>query len=495
MTWQLNSLLHGLTKQQIVGPCIDTITGWTTHAQSVQPGNLFIAIRGTHHDGHNWIDEAITRGARVILCETLPPTQHPHVLYIQVPSTRLAWTHIVRQAYHKPDEHLTLVAVTGTNGKTTTVYLLWQSLHHLGYPSGMFSTIRYGWHNHWQDATLTTPDPNTFFPLLAKMQQHGIQYVFLEASSHSLAQHRLTSVRIQGAIFQNLSHDHLDYHGSIEAYRAAKFKLAQLTHPSGFLLANLDDPHGQHFLQAGKHVQHRAGFAIHNPAQFRTRIISAEPGSLTLALNNHWITLPLTGHFQAYNVLATWAALHYLLPTEDPIRKLEALSQCQPPPGRLEPVIHKPFYAFIDYAHTPHALQTVLTTLRQFKHNKLIVVIGCGGNRDTQKRPKMGAIATQLADLAIFTSDNPRNEDPLHIIQEMVKGAQPLNNYLIEPNRKQAIFLAVKLAQPNDILLIAGKGHETYQEIQGKKIPFSDKEVLLNAYHTLLKKSFTFTTR
>jgi UDP-N-acetylmuramoyl-L-alanyl-D-glutamate--2,6-diaminopimelate ligase len=452
-------------------------------SREVKPGGVFFAVRGTTSDGHLFIQKAIENGASALVCEQLPPTVPPGISAIVAEDSAAALGSMASAFFGDPSSKLALVGVTGTNGKTTTATLLHGLFTALGRKAGLISTIK----NRIQQAdvptTHTTPDPVTINRLLREMADADCTYCFMEVSSHAVDQKRIAGLAFRGGIFTNLTHDHLDYHKTFDAYLNAKKAFFDNLPGSAFALVNKDDRNGKVMLQNTAAVKYT--YSLQAMADFRCRIIENQFQGLQLSIEEEDVWFRLTGRFNAYNLLATYAAARLL--GEEKTRVLTALSALEPVEGRFNCMISPTgVTAIVDYAHTPDALKNVLETIRDIRTGKsaLITVAGAGGNRDAAKRPVMARIACELSDRVILTSDNPRFEEPEAILEEMKKGVDKssLNKVLVIVNRKEAIRTAVALARPGDMILVAGKGHETYQEIKGVKYPFDDKEVLKEAF-------------
>ena len=440
---------------------------------------LFVAVRGTTTDGHLYIDQAIENGARSVICEKVPANASEEITWITVPDSAEALGKVASNFYGNPSEKMKVVAVTGTNGKTTTVTLLYLLFRKLGYKAGLFSTIRNKINDRIITATHTTPDALQLNRLMAEMVNEGCTHCCMEASSHALEQHRLSGIKIDVAVFTNITHDHLDYHKTFAAYIAAKKKLFDGLDRQAYALVNADDKNGSVMAQ-NTHANIKT-FGLKNPSDFKTRIISSTLQGLELNIDNRSGWFPMVGEFNAYNITAVYGAA--VLTGEEEEKVLTVLSGIGGVQGRFEVV--KPasgVNAIVDYAHTPDALENVLRTIQDLrtKNEKLITVVGCGGNRDREKRPKIAAIACKFSDKVVLTSDNPRNEDAGSIIEEMEKGISPadLIKTLKIIDRREAIKAACSIAMKHDIILVAGKGHETYQEINGVKYDFDDRAVL-----------------
>lgn len=448
-------------------------------SRQVKPGDLFIAVKGAAADGHAYIEKAIGLGAVAVVCQQLPEVLHPGVAYVQTPDTAKAAGHLASAFFGHPSRQLHLVAITGTNGKTSTVTLQQQLFRALGYRVGVLSTIENKIDDEVIPTNLTTPDAITINRLLALMLERGCTHCFMEASSHAIVQERIAGLDFDGAIFSNITHDHLDYHGTFEAYIAAKKKLFDELPASAFALVNADDRRGMVMLQNCK-ARHYT-FALKSPANFKGLLKANTFDGLLMEVDGREAWFRLIGDFNAYNLLGVYGSA--VLLGEDPEQVLEALSALRPARGRFEQ-LHSPqgLRAVVDYAHTPDALENVLKTIQNIRRpgERILTVVGCGGDRDKSKRPVMAKTAALLSDQLIITADNPRSEDPLDIIAQMVAGLseQEQATAQVVPDRREALVLAVRMALPGDIILVAGKGHETYQDIKGVKYPFDDKAIL-----------------
>ena len=456
------------------------VAGLTLDSRQAGPGQLFCALRGTATDGHRFIEKAVGQGAAVVVCEELPAELNPATTYVQVADSAAALGPIASAFYGHPSRQLQLVGVTGTNGKTTCATLLHKLLRELGYHAGLLSTVQNQIDETVVASTHTTPDAVRLNELLARMVAAGCTHACMEVSSHAVAQHRIGGLRFVGGIFTNLTHDHLDYHGTFANYRDAKKGFFDALPRTAFALANADDRNGAVMLQ--NTAARRATYSLRSAATFRARLVTNELHGLHLEVDGRDAQFRLIGVFNAYNLLAVYGAA--VLLGEDPVEALTILSGLTTAPGRFEPVSvpGNPITGLVDYAHTPDALENVLQTLHQTRRpeQRIITVVGCGGNRDAAKRPVMARLAAQLSDHAILTADNPRDEDPLEILRQMQAGLTPpadAHTQLIA-DRRQAIRAAVALARPGDLVLVAGKGHETYQEVRGVKSPFDDREEL-----------------
>jgi len=462
------------------------ITDVVISSQLVKQGSLFIALAGTKVDGHDFIADAIERGAAVVVCERIPKELIHKNICIQVPDTHLVAGPIASRFFGDPSHKLKVIGVTGTNGKTTTTTLLYKLFENLGYKVGLISTIQNYIHKKELPATHTTPDPITLHTLFRDMVDAGCEYCFMEVSSHALDQKRVVGIEFTGAIFTNATHDHLDYHMTFEAYLSAKQGLFDMLHDHMWALANADDENGEFMLQNTKAMQHYYGLThedhhFSGKINFEGTIIENSFNGLVMDINGKKLVSNLVGVFNAYNLLAIFGAAQLL--DEDADLVIEKMGELESADGRFQMVRNsRGTIGIIDYAHTPDALENVLATLRDIKKTdqRIITVIGCGGNRDTLKRPVMARIARELSDFVVLTADNPRGEEPLAIIESMKHGLDnPKDDAVFEViDRAEAIENAVSLAGDNDIILIAGKGHETYQEIKGEKFHFNDREVL-----------------
>ena len=475
----LKDILYRVSLISTKGDMNATIEGIHFDSRRIQKGFLFIAVKGTQTDGHQYIDSAIEHGAVAVVCEHIPQELPDEIVFVQVKNSAEALGKIASNFYDNPSAKLKIVAVTGTNGKTTTVTLLHQVFLKLGYHAGLLSTI----HNKINDeiipATHTTPDPIQLNRLMSEMLKKGCTHCFMEASSHAIEQDRIAGLQIDVAVFTNITHDHLDYHKTFDGYIKAKKKLFDDLTARSTALVNVDDKRGKVMVQNTKATV--LSYGIRNMADFKVRILSNTMEGLELDLNGTIAWFPMVGIFNAYNILATYGVGTIL--EEDTTDLLTALSSVEKVQGRFEMV--KPesgIFAIVDYAHTPNALENVLTTIGELRsgNETVITVVGCGGNRDKEKRPLMADIACRFSNKVIFTSDNPRDEDPEMIIADMQRGVKPQDykKTMAITNRKEAIKVACNMASKKDIILVAGKGHETYQEIKGVKYDFDDRKVL-----------------
>jgi UDP-N-acetylmuramoyl-L-alanyl-D-glutamate--2,6-diaminopimelate ligase len=476
----LQKLLQGVVIQQLVGNPNVSIKSICQDSRAAGQDSLFIAVSGTQVDGHAYIPQAIEAGSKAIVCESLPALLILHMTYVVVAKSSQALGLIAANFYENPSAKLKLVAVTGTSGKTSTVHLLYGLFKQLGYQVGLLSTIYNKIHEEALPAILTTPDALQLNELLVRMVEKGCQYCFMEASSHAIVQERIAGLQFAGAVFLNMSHDHLDYHKTFDAYIQAKKKLFDDLPKQAFALYNADDRRGKVMMQNTQATAVHS-FAMKSPADFTAKILANTWQGLALRIAGKEVWFRLLGDFNAYNLLAAYATACLLGQDSDII--LIALSSLAPILGRFQ-CIQGPnnVMVIVDYAHKPDALEKVLTAIDHMKGTqaKVITVVGCGGNRDAQKRPLMAKMAVQYSDQVVFTSDNPRYEDPDAIIAEMMLGLTPSQQrkVLSIVDRKNAIKVACQLAHSGDIVLIAGKGHEAYQEIKGEKFPLSDAAIV-----------------
>ena len=475
----LAELLKAIQPIQVIGDKEVEITDVNIDSRKVGQGHLFMAMRGTQTDGHAYIPNSIEKGAVAVLCEDVPIAPNPHVTFIQVADSEEAVGKLAHAFYGSPTDKLKLVGVTGTNGKTTIATLLYKIFRHFGYKVGLLSTVC----NYIDDEAIptdhTTPDPITLNMLLGRMADEGCKYAFMEVSSHSIAQKRISGLKFAGGIFTNLTRDHLDYHKTVENYLKAKKKFFDDMPKDAFSLTNLDDKNGLVMLQNTKSKTYT--YSLRSLADFKGKVLESHVEGMLLDMNNHEVAVHFIGKFNASNLLAVFGASVLLGKSEEDV--LVALSTLYPVAGRLE-TIHSPkgFTAVVDYAHTPDALVNVLASLQEVMNGKgqIITVVGAGGNRDKGKRPIMAKEAAKGSDKVIITSDNPRFEEPQDIINDMLAGldAKDMDKTISIVDRKEAIRTACMLAQKGDVILVAGKGHEDYQEIKGVKHHCDDREVL-----------------
>lgn len=483
----LSTLLREIPDAILVGSAKQPITDIVLDSRKAGQGALFVAIRGTQTNGHDYIEKAIELGATAVLCEELPANIHPHAAYVQVTDSARAMGLLASAFYDHPSKGLQLIGVTGTNGKTSVATLLFRLFRALGYRCGLLSTVQNQIEDEVIPATHTTPDSVTLNGLLAEMRQQKCTHVFMEVSSHAVVQHRITGLTFRGGIFTNLTHDHLDFHKTFDNYIKAKKGFFDQLPRQAFALINIDDRRGAVMVQNTAAKVHT--YSLQTLANFKGKLLSETLFGMHMEVNSQEVWFRLIGRFNAYNLLAVYGAASLLGENSEEV--LSALSELRSPPGRFEQIgSEREVVGIVDYAHTPDALHNVLETIadlrqasEQPRHTQIVTVVGCGGNRDAEKRPKMAAIACQWSDRVFLTSDNPRHEDPQVILDQMLAGVPPLDlkKVRIIPNRREAIHAACSVAQPGDVVLIAGKGHETYQEIKGVKYDFDDREVLREA--------------
>jgi UDP-N-acetylmuramoyl-L-alanyl-D-glutamate--2,6-diaminopimelate ligase len=476
---ELKDILYKVSITSTSGDMNAEIVGISFDSRKVQPGFLFVAVKGTQSDGHEFLDRAISSGAIAIVCEKLPEAISDKATFVTVKNSADSLGIIASNFYGNPSQKIKLIGVTGTNGKTTVATLLFSLFNSLQRPSGLLSTVVNKIVDKEIVATHTTPDPIQTNELLIKMIEAGCTHCFMEVSSHAVDQGRVEGLHFAGGIFTNISHDHLDYHHTFESYIRAKKGFFDILPSDAFALVNIDDKRGMVMLQNCK--AKKQTYALKKMADFKGKIVTNSMEGLEVEIGGRNVWFKLIGDFNAYNLLAVYGAACLL--EEDPETVLMKLSSLRGAIGRFELVMPgSKFTAIIDYAHTPDALKNVLETITHFRtgQEQVISVVGCGGNRDKTKRPLMAAIACKYSDRVIFTSDNPRDEDPMEIIREMQKGVGPTEakKTLIMVDREEAIKTACMMAKEKDIILVAGKGHETYQEIKGVKHPFDDHEVL-----------------
>jgi len=475
----LKDILYNVNLKTVSGDMNSVISSVSFDSRESKSGSLFVAVAGTQVNGHDYIDKALDNGATAIVCEKLPKKFRPDITYVEATDSSRALGIVASNFYENPSKKLKLVAITGTNGKTTTATLLYNLFRSLGYNTGLLSTVNNYINEKVIPASHTTPDAISLNELLALMVKDGCTHAFMEVSSHSIDQNRVAGIHFAGAIFTNITHDHLDYHVTFDNYITAKKKLFDNLPSSAFALVNHDDKRGQIMLQNTKAHKFTYGLKFHS--DFKARIVTNSLEGLELEIDEKDAWFKLIGKFNAYNILATYAAGVLLDEEKDDL--LTTLSAANTAPGRFEQVsVGSGVIAIVDYAHTPDALDNVLQTIHSFRtrNERLITVVGCGGNRDKDKRPVMGSIAVKWSDKVIFTNDNPRNEDPDEIIKDMEAGVSKAyaKKTLVINDRREAIKTACALAQENDIILVAGKGHEDYQDIKGVKHHFDDREVL-----------------
>tara|TARA_R110001592_G_scaffold72390_3_gene221138 strand:- start:20363 stop:21826 length:1464 start_codon:yes stop_codon:yes gene_type:complete len=470
----LKDLLYGVSLLDTIGTTHLAVSKITFNSKEASRESLFVAIIGTRVDGHKYIGAAIETGARAIICENLPSETAEGITYILVKDSHAALAKIASNFYDEPSKKLKLIGVTGTNGKTTTSTLLYQLFTNLGEKSGLLSTVDIKIGKESFPASHTTPDPIQINYYLNEMVKNGCKYCFMEASSHGIAQKRTFALHFTGAVFTNISHDHLDYHGSFENYIKAKKALFDNLPKTAFMLTNGDERHGMTMAQNTK-AKVRT-YSISNDSDYKGRILEHQLNGMLIKLGLHEVWTKLIGTFNVYNLLAIYGVAVEL--EKDPLQVATAISSLNSVAGRFQYIQKNDLTAIVDYAHTPDALENVLGTIAKIrtKNEKVITVVGCGGNRDTTKRPIMAKVACENSDQVILTSDNPRFEDPQSILDEMMTGVEMHQSHkvLCILDREQAIKTAIQLGQSKDIILIAGKGHETYQEIKGVRKDFND---------------------
>ncbi|MDB5228103.1 MAG: UDP-N-acetylmuramoyl-L-alanyl-D-glutamate--2,6-diaminopimelate ligase [Bacteroidota bacterium] len=486
---KLNQILENVQPVKIVGNVEIEINTLQLDSRKVNKQDIFFAIKGTVTDGHTFIPKVIEQGASVIVCEEIPAEINFQITYIQVKDARRASAIIANNYFDHPSEKLQLIGVTGTNGKTSIATLLHEIYTKKNYKAGLLSTIVNKINQDAIPATHTTPDPIAINQLLQQMVEEGCEYAFMEVSSHAADQDRIFGLQFKGAIFTNITHDHLDYHKTFQDYIYAKKKLFDQLPETAFALTNIDDKRGEVMLQNTKAKKYT--YALKSLGDFRFKILENSFTGLIVQCDNLDVHLQMIGRFNAYNLLAIYATCVLLgMPKEEALAAISVLKGAE---GRFDYIVsaNEKIIGIVDYAHTPDALKNVLDTINEIRsHNEqVITVVGCGGNRDKAKRPDMAHIASELSTKVILTSDNPRNEIPEEIINDMKAGVPPhnYNKMMSITDRKEAIRVACNLARKNDIILLAGKGHEKYQEINNVKYPFDDKAILQETFKELNK--------
>ena len=477
----LSELLADVQAIEIYGDCHSKVEALEYDSRKITPGSCFFAVSGTANDGYNYIESAIERGAVVIVSERKPELLHDNVTYVIVENTNVAMAHIAAEFYSHPSRELRLIGVTGTNGKTTTATLLYDMFTAMGYCAGLISTVVYRIGEERIESTHTTPDAIRLNAMMRRMVDCGCDYCFMEVSSHAAAQHRIDALHFTGALFTNLTHDHLDYHGTYKEYIRAKKSFFDALSKEAWAVINIDDRNGEVMVQNCRAKVYR--LSLRSMADFHTKLIEMLPDGMNLQIDGMQTWVKFTGKFNAYNLTTVYAAATLL--GVDKMELLTTLSMLSPVSGRFETITATDkTMAIVDYAHTPDALDNVLQTIEEIRHDaqRLFVVCGCGGDRDRTKRPEMAAIAVKYATTAIFTSDNPRTENPESILDDMIQGVGSSTNYLRISDRREAIRTASMLAQPGDIILIAGKGHEDYQILGTTKHHFDDREEIRAAF-------------
>ena len=476
---KLKDILYKVTIEAVHGSTDLTIAKIEFDSRKVSNNDVFVAIKGSLSDGHQFIDKAISLGASVIVCEDLPATLLENITYVKVQNSNQALSYLAANFYDNPSQKLKLVGITGTNGKTTIASLLYKMFKKAGYKVGLLSTVKIMVDEVEYKATHTTPDSLTINQYLDEMVEVGCEFCFMEVSSHGIHQKRTESLHFEGGVFTNLSHDHLDYHDTFAEYRDVKKSFFDNLPKSAFAITNVDDKNGVVMLQ--NTVARKRTYALKTYADFKAQVLENQLSGLVLKINNDEVWTKLIGSFNAYNLLAIYGvALELGIESNEALRLLSELESVS---GRFQFIISESkITAIVDYAHTPDALENVLKTIEDIrtKNEQLITIVGCGGDRDKTKRPIMANIAASLSEKAIFTADNPRTENPQTIIEEMEAGVEGQNfkKTISILDRKQAIKTACQMANPGDIILIAGKGHETYQEINGVRHDFDDMQIV-----------------
>jgi|TARA_B000000609_G_scaffold93459_1_gene71033 UDP-N-acetylmuramoyl-L-alanyl-D-glutamate--2,6-diaminopimelate ligase len=474
----LREILYKVEINSVVGNTSLSINKIEFDSRLISDGDMYIAITGVNVDGHSFISQAIKNGANCIVCEKIPDNKTDGVVYVNVKSSRKALAIISSNYFDNPSSKLNLIGVTGTNGKTTIATLLFDLYTELEIKSGLISTVKISYDNKNFQANQTTPDSLSINRFLSEMVNSNVRYCFMEVSSHGIDQNRTDGLVFKGGIFTNLTHDHLDYHESFENYRDTKKQFFDSLSNNSFALTNNDDKNGMVMLQ--NTIADKYTYSLNSVSDFKAKILESSFDGMLLKINSTEFWSKLVGKFNAYNILSVYSAASILgLPKNE---LLKAMSSLDAVAGRFQFYKKNKITAIVDYAHTPDALENILKSINEIKtsENNLITVVGCGGNRDKSKRPLMGDIASNLSSKVIFTSDNPRFEDPEIIIEEMISGVRSTNsNKTISiSNRKEAIKAACQFARTNDIILVAGKGHESYQEVKGVRSDFDDFEIV-----------------
>lgn len=483
---KLNNILPSKMVIQTMGNTSINVDALTFDSRKVKPGSCFFAIRGSQNDGHSYIAKAIEMGATAIVCETIPDVYPENITFIQVKDSSVALGHAASAFYGNPSQKLKLIGITGTNGKTTTVTLLYRMVRRMGYKAGLLSTVINYIDGTEVPSTHTTPDSIQLNDLLKQMVDAGCDYCFMEVSSHSVVQNRIAGLSFAGGIFSNITHDHLDYHKTFAEYLKAKKRFFDDLPSEAFALTNTDDRNGMVMVQNTRAKVYT--YSLRSMADFRCKVIESHFDGMMLNVDGVEVWTRLIGQFNAYNLLAIYATLVILGFDKNDV--LTGISDVTPVAGRFEYIQSgHGVTAVVDYAHTPDALENVLKTINEIKSDsqRLITVVGAGGNRDKTKRPVMAKVAAELSDIVILTSDNPRFEEPTEIINDMKAGvdAQLAKKVVSIVDRREAIRTACMLALKGDIIMVAGKGHENYQEISGIKHHFDDKEVLTEIFKSM----------
>ena len=485
----LKELLYKVSLRSVKGTTDREVADLQIDSRKVSKGSCFIAIIGTTVDGHNYIETAITNGATSIICQKLPVELKDDITYVEVENSAVAAAFMSNTFYGMPSSKIKLIGVTGTNGKTTIVTLLWKLFSGLGYKCGLISTIQNNIGDEIIASTHTTPDAISINALLKKMVDDECTYVFMECSSHAIHQHRITGLQFTGALFSNISHDHLDYHKTFDEYIRVKKSWFDNLPATAFAISNADDKRGTVMFQNTSAKKYY--YSLKTMADFKGRILENSLVGLHMMVNENEVYFKLIGEFNAYNLLAVYGTAICL--GEEKTNVLQVLSNLDGAEGRFDYTVSEKdrIIGIVDYAHTPDALLNVLATIKKLRQGsvQIITVVGCGGDRDTTKRPIMAAAACEHSDRVIFTSDNPRSEDPTEILKEMESGVNVVSRkkYITIADRREAIKTAVSLATKEDIILVAGKGHEKYQDIKGIKYDFDDKKILSEMFELLDK--------
>ncbi|MEN8928193.1 MAG: UDP-N-acetylmuramoyl-L-alanyl-D-glutamate--2,6-diaminopimelate ligase [Flavobacteriales bacterium] len=484
----LKDILYKVRLKGVIGSTNSSVSSIAFDSRKVERNGLFVAIKGGVSDGHQFIDKALEMGAKAIMCEQMPDNIVSGITYIEVENSGESLGYVTSNFYENPSEKLKLVGITGTNGKTTTTSLLFELFTKLGYKVGLISTVIYRIGEKEINATHTTPDAIKLNELFAQMHEEGCDFCFMEVSSHAIHQGRINGINFTGSVFTNITHDHLDYHNTFKEYIGVKKRFFDGLSSEAFAITNVDDKNGMVMMQNTK--AEVVTLAIKGDADYKARIMENQFTGLQLKINDKDVWLKLIGDFNAYNILSVYAVALQL--GEDELDVLTHISSLNNVEGRFEYMkTPKNIVGIVDYAHTPDALKNVLKTIANIRtgNEQVITVVGCGGDRDKTKRPIMANIACKLSDKVILTSDNPRTENPGTILAEMQKGVEPLDykKTLTITDRKEAIKTASALAEENDIILVAGKGHENYQEINGERFPFDDLEILTETLKILDK--------
>ena len=474
----LREILYKVEINSISGNTSLEVNNIEFDSRLIKEGDIYVAVNGVNVDGHTFISQAVQNGAKCIICEKIPEQKNQEVVYVNVKSSRKALAIISSNYFDNPSSKLNLIGVTGTNGKTTIATLLYELYTSLGIKSGLISTVKISYDDKNFQASQTTPDSLLLNRYMSDMVNVNVRYCFMEVSSHGIDQCRTDGLVFKGGVFTNLTHDHLDYHESFENYRDTKKQFFDSLSTNSFALTNNDDKNGLVMLQNS--MAEKYTYSLNSVSDFKAKILESSFDGMLLNINNSEFWSKLVGKFNAYNILSVYSVASILgLPKDELLKTMSSLEAVD---GRFQFYKKNKITAIVDYAHTPDALENILKSINEIKtsKNNLITVVGCGGNRDKSKRPLMGDIASNLSSKVIFTSDNPRFEDPNNIIKEMISGVKSSNsNKTISiSNRKEAIKAACQFAKSNDIILVAGKGHESYQEINGVKSDFDDFKIV-----------------